>query len=80
MRLSEWELECQAHQYQRMCRLAEQVGRGLDTRWGVRWYHSEGPVWMIGDGKYVVPIILDEPTTFPMEALNRALRGEMTIP
>jgi hypothetical protein len=80
MELSEWELEVRAHQYKRMAQLAERIDHGLNTKWGVRWYHAEGPVWMIGDGKYVVPIILREPTDDPLEALDRALRGEMRVP
>jgi hypothetical protein len=80
MELGEWDLEIRAHLYKKMALLASRLDCGLDTRSGVRWYHAEGPVWMVGDAKYVVPVILDEPTDDRVEALERALRGEFQVP
>jgi len=72
----EWEEHLLTYRYAKLIRIAK--AHSLDPWTGVRWYsRDKGVVWFIGDAKYVVPILLAEPTTDAAEAIERVLRGEV---
>ena len=74
----EWELELLAGRFKRLAKIA--MREGLNPQTGIRWYRSEGALWMLGDADYLVAFILEESTADPHRAMEMVENGRVMRP